>query len=79
MIDVVVPLPPFSNAVALDVDQLTGVIYWSDTIEKVIMSSTPDGLNVIQVIGESLDNVDGLVVDSIGRNVSLNETCNIVK
>lgn len=71
LIDVVLPLPPISNAVALDVDQQTGIIYWADTIENVIMSSTHDGLHVNQVIGENLDNTDGIVVDSIGRNVSI--------
>ncbi|ALC49629.1 CG8909 [Drosophila busckii] len=69
LIDVVLPLPPISNAVALDVDQQTGYIYWSDTIENVIMSSSPDGLHVNKVIGESLENPDGLVVDSIGRSL----------
>lgn len=69
LIDVVLPLPPISNAVALDVDQKTGYIFWSDTIENVIMSSSPDGLHVNKVIGESLENPDGLVVDSIGRTI----------
>ncbi|EDW86389.2 uncharacterized protein Dwil_GK17732 [Drosophila willistoni] len=69
LIDVVLPLPPISNAVALDVDRATGYIYWSDTIENVIMSSSPDGLHVHKVIGESLENPDGLVVDSIGRTI----------
>lgn len=69
LIDVVLPLPPISNAVALDVDQKTGYIFWSDTIENVIMSSSADGLHVHKVIGESLENPDGLVVDSIGRMI----------
>lgn len=69
MIDVVLPLPPISNAVALDVDKQTGMIYWSDTVEKVIMSSSADGLHVNQVISESLDKPDGLIIDSVGRNM----------
>ncbi|XP_055910482.1 low-density lipoprotein receptor-related protein 4 [Eupeodes corollae] len=69
LIDVVLPLPPISNAVALDVDKQTGLIYWSDTVEKVIMCSSADGLHVNQIIGESLDNADGLIIDSVGRNM----------
>lgn len=71
LIDVVLPLPPISNAIALDVDRKTGEIYWSDTIEHVIMSSTPDGLNVNRIIYDSLQNPDGLVIDSVGRVVSI--------
>ncbi|KPU81708.1 uncharacterized protein Dana_GF20504, isoform G [Drosophila ananassae] len=69
LIDVVLPLPPISNAVALDVDKKTGNIFWSDTIENVIMRSSPDGLNVHKIVGESLENPDGLIVDSIGRMI----------
>ncbi|XP_014091454.2 low-density lipoprotein receptor-related protein 4 [Bactrocera oleae] len=68
-IDVVLPMPPIGNAVALDVDSTTGVIYWSDSKQHVIMSSTPDGLNVHKIIGESLDNPDGLIVDSVGKTI----------
>lgn len=71
LVDVVLPLPPISNAVALDVDRKTGIIYWSDTIEDVIMSSTPDGMEVNRVIYETIDNPDGLVIDSVGRMVSV--------
>lgn len=70
LVDVVLPLPPISNAVALDVDLKTGEVFWSDTIEDIIMSSSPDGVNVNRVIYESIDNPDGLVVDSVGRMVS---------
>ncbi|KNC20826.1 hypothetical protein FF38_11235 [Lucilia cuprina] len=69
LVDVVLPLPSISNAVALDVDRKTGVIYWSDTVEDVIMRSTPDGLNVSRVIYETIDNPDGLVIDSVGRMI----------
>lgn len=72
-IDVVLPMPPIGNAVALDVDSTTGVIYWSDSKQHVIMSSTPDGLNVHKIIGESLDNPDGLIVDSVGKTVCVEE------
>uniref|UniRef100_A0A1I8N054 EGF-like domain-containing protein n=3 Tax=Musca domestica TaxID=7370 RepID=A0A1I8N054_MUSDO len=69
LVDVVLPLPPISNAVALDVDLKTGEIYWTDTMEDIIMSSTPDGDNVRRIVYESIDNPDGLVVDSVGRMV----------
>ncbi|XP_053699069.1 low-density lipoprotein receptor-related protein 4 [Sabethes cyaneus] len=68
-IDVVLPLPPISNAVALDVDTHTGDVYWADTIEDVIMRSSPDGMRVKQILSESMDSVDSMVVDSIGRKI----------
>ncbi|XP_049541327.1 low-density lipoprotein receptor-related protein 4 [Anopheles darlingi] len=68
-IDVVLPLPPISNVVALDVDRRTGEIYWADTIEDVIMRSTPDGMRIKQIYSESMTSVDGLVIDSIGRKL----------
>lgn len=69
LIDVVLPLPPMSNTHAVDVDPLTGDIYWSDTLDDVIMKSTSDGSYHQQVIAESIDSVDGLVIDSIGRKI----------
>lgn len=69
LIDVVLPLPPISNAIALDVDINTGNIYWSDTMEDIIMSSSADGLNTKRIIYDSLHNPDGLIIDSIGRMV----------
>lgn len=68
-IDVVLPIPPISNAVAVDVDRSTGDIFWSDTVEDVIMRSSVDGLESEQIISESLDSVDGLVIDSVGRKI----------
>lgn len=69
LIDVVLPLPAMSNTIAVDVDPLTGDIYWSDTLDDVIMKSTSDGAYVNQVIAESIDSVDGMVIDSIGRKI----------
>lgn len=69
MIDVVLPLQPLSSVNALDVDLKTGDIYWADNIEDIIMKTTSDGMNVQQIISESMDNVDGLVIDSITRKV----------
>lgn len=69
MIDVVLPLQPLSSVNALDVDLSNGDIYWADNIEDVIMKTTKDGMNVQQIISESMDNVDGLVIDSVTRKV----------
>lgn len=55
---------------SVDVDLQTGEIYWSDNYEDVIMSSRSDGLHTRQVNAESLDSVDGLVIDSVGRKVT---------
>lgn len=69
LVDVVLPLPPMTNTMAVDVDPLTGDIYWSDTLEDVIMKSTADGASVQQIISESIDSVDGMAIDSIGRKI----------
>jgi low-density lipoprotein receptor-related protein 4 len=69
MIDVVLPLPQISNVYALDVDLHTGDIYWADNIEDTIMRSSSDGRNVVQILSESMDSVDGLVVCSVTRKV----------
>ena len=36
MIDVVLGLPPQKNVVALDVDDATGYVYWSDTTQDKV-------------------------------------------
>ncbi|CAB3366747.1 Hypothetical predicted protein [Cloeon dipterum] len=69
VIDVVLPLPPMHNAVAVDVDRKTGEIYWSDTVEDVIRKGKDNGSDVQDVIIDSLDNVEGIVVDSTGRKI----------
>lgn len=69
LIDVVLPLPPLSNTLTLDVDTRTGDIYWADTEEDAITKSSLDGRQVRQVLSESMDTVDGLVVDSVGRKL----------
>jgi PBP1b-binding outer membrane lipoprotein LpoB len=56
--------------VALDVDTKTGEIYWADTVEDVIMKSKPDGMKTKQILSESMESVDGLIIDSIGRKVN---------
>lgn len=69
MIDVVLPLPQISNVYALDVDRHTGDIYWADNLEDTIMRSSSDGRNVVQILGESMDSVDGLVICSVTLKV----------
>lgn len=69
MIDVVLPLPPITNVVALDVDTHNGDIYYTDTEEDVIMRSSSDGRLVTEIHSESMDTVDGLVIDSVGRKI----------
>lgn len=68
-IDVVLPMPGLSNVVAIDVDRKTGYIYWSDTVEDVIIRSSVDGMEVEHIIDDSIDSVDGLAIDSIGRKI----------
>lgn len=65
----VLPLPPISNAVTLDVDTDTGDVYWADTVEDVIMRSSQNGMHIKQVLSESMDSVDSLAIDSIGRKI----------
>lgn len=69
LVDVVLPLPPMSSAMTVDVDSVTGDIYWADTTDDVIMKSTSDGIYSSKVISDSLGNVESLVVDSIGRKI----------
>lgn len=69
LVDVVLPLPPMSSTMTVDVDSVTGDIYWSDTAEDVLMKSTSDGIYYSKVIGDSLGNVESLVIDSIGRKI----------
>lgn len=68
-VDVILPFKSISNAVALDVDLMTGNIYWSDTVEDMIMMATANGDRVEAVITESLDNADGIAIDSAGRKI----------
>ncbi|XP_055385944.1 low-density lipoprotein receptor-related protein 4 isoform X2 [Condylostylus longicornis] len=67
--DVVLPLPGVTNAVAIDFDLITGKIFWSDTFEKIIMTSYMNGTGIRPVIKGSIDSVDGIAVDSVGRKL----------
>lgn len=72
-VDVVLPIPQISNVYALDVDLQTGDIFYADTYYGTISKfQTPisGGQSVVQILGESMDSVDGLVVCSISRKVT---------
>lgn len=69
LIDVVLPLPPLKNALGVDVDHKTGLIYWTDTAERKIQRANRNGLNIETVIGKGLHTADGIVIDSIGRKI----------
>lgn len=74
--DVVVPLGHLKNAVALDIDPLQGMIYWSDTVVDKIQRSNLDGSQVEDVISHGLDTTDGLAVDYIGKKIYWTENGN---
>lgn len=69
MVDVVLPLPPMTSAMTVDVDVVNGDIYWADTTDMKIMKSLADGSHYHKVINDSLGSVDSLVIDSIGRKI----------
>lgn len=69
-VDTVLPLPPMKSARSVDVDATTGDIYWSDTLEDVIMKASANGENLENVMMDGLDNADGIAIDSSGRKVS---------
>lgn len=73
MIDIVLPLPPMSNTMGVDIDTETGLIYWSDTYNHVIVRAMADGSNVQHVV-QSIEGADGLVIDSIGRKMYIAAT-----
>ena len=69
LVDTVLPLMPLKNVVSVDVDRKTGRIYWTDTVEDVIMSATTEGKDVKPVINHELRMADAIAVDSTGRKV----------
>lgn len=68
-VDVILPFPTISNAVSIDVDRKTDDIYWSDSLEDIIMRSSLDGKEMRPVVRDSLENVEGIAVDSVGRKI----------
>ncbi|XP_028171895.1 low-density lipoprotein receptor-related protein 4-like isoform X3 [Ostrinia furnacalis] len=69
LVDVVLPLPPLKNALGVDVDQRTGLVYWTDTGERMIKRAHREGYNNETVVGKGLHTVDGIVIDSAGRKI----------
>ncbi|CAH0397300.1 unnamed protein product [Chilo suppressalis] len=69
LVDVVLPLPQLKNALGVDVDQRTGLVYWTDTGEKKIQRARKDGKNNETIVGSGLHTVDGIVIDSAGRKI----------
>jgi hypothetical protein len=49
---------------------ISGEIYWTDTAEDVIQKATPDGKRIENIIVDSLETADGIVIDSTGRKVA---------
>ncbi|XP_014255223.1 low-density lipoprotein receptor-related protein 4 [Cimex lectularius] len=67
-VDVVLPLPQLTAAVAVDVDKENGEIYWSDTAEDVIQKANFD-FGVATIVSDGLVMADGIVIDSVGRKL----------
>lgn len=68
-IDIILPLPPMTYTVALDVDRRTGELVFSDTVEGRLVRSPRSGQHARIIEQDGLHNVDGLAVDSVGSKV----------
>ncbi|XP_068628058.1 low-density lipoprotein receptor-related protein 4 [Battus philenor] len=69
LIDVVMPLPPLKNALGVDVDRQTGLVYWSDTAERQILRSDKLGRKIETMFSHGLHTCDGIAIDSAGRKI----------
>ncbi|CAG9563555.1 unnamed protein product [Danaus chrysippus] len=69
LVDVVLPLPALKNALGVDVDQRTGLIYWTDTGERKIKRANKEGQQNETIIGRGLHTADGIAIDSAGRKI----------
>ncbi|XP_013175419.1 PREDICTED: low-density lipoprotein receptor-related protein 4 isoform X2 [Papilio xuthus] len=69
LVDVVMPLPPLKNTLGVDVDQRTGMVYWSDTAERIIQRSNRHGQNVETIFSHGIRTCDGMAIDSAGRKI----------
>ncbi|VVD03450.1 unnamed protein product, partial [Leptidea sinapis] len=69
LVDVVYPFQGLKNALGADVDQNTGLIYWTDTAERIIRRADKFGQNAQTIINRGLQTADGLAIDSAGRKV----------
>lgn len=71
VLDVVLPISNLKNASGVDVNLVNGEIYWTDPGEDVIKRTNFNGSFVETVINTGIDVADSLVVDSIGRKVTI--------
>ncbi|XP_038213650.1 low-density lipoprotein receptor-related protein 4 [Zerene cesonia] len=69
LVDVVYPFQSLKNALGVDVDQNTGLIYWTDTAERVIRRADKYGQQGKTIITRGLQTADGLAIDSAGRKL----------
>ncbi|XP_065832089.1 low-density lipoprotein receptor-related protein 4-like [Oscarella lobularis] len=65
--DVIVPLDGLKSAVALDVDTVTGTVYWTDVNQGTISAAFFNGSNQREIINTGLDMPDGFAIDSSSR------------
>ncbi|XP_052737933.1 low-density lipoprotein receptor-related protein 4 isoform X1 [Bicyclus anynana] len=69
LVDVVLPMRSLKNALGVDVDQKTGLIYWTDTGERKIKRANKQGTENETIIGRGLHTADGIAIDSAGRKI----------
>ncbi|XP_078669811.1 low-density lipoprotein receptor-related protein 4-like isoform X3 [Branchiostoma floridae x Branchiostoma belcheri] len=72
--DVMLPISGLKNAIAIDVDEKNGKVYWTDSVTDKIQRANFDGTEVENVVESGLDTTDGLAVDSVGRKVYWTDT-----
>lgn len=68
-VDVVLPIDFLKNASGVDVDWKTGDVYFTDPGSDIIARTTFNGNSSKILVNSSIDIVDSLVVDTIGRKV----------
>ncbi|KAG1706633.1 Low-density lipoprotein receptor-related protein 4 [Nymphon striatum] len=67
--DVILPIKELKDAIAVDVDRKTGLVYWSDSINQKIMSCDMTGSNIRSVLSIGIRSAYGIAVDSTGRKI----------
>ncbi|XP_045489131.1 low-density lipoprotein receptor-related protein 4 isoform X2 [Pieris rapae] len=69
LVDVVFPFRGLKNVLGVDVDHQTGLIYWTDTAERVIRRGDRYGSQIKTIITRGLQTADSLAIDSTGRKI----------
>ncbi|KAG5890815.1 hypothetical protein JTB14_008256 [Gonioctena quinquepunctata] len=59
----------FQTAVGLDVDCLTGRVYWSDISGRAIRSAFVNGSGKVDFITKGIGSPEGLAIDWVSRNI----------